>query len=50
MNKRKIEPFVRINSRIRKDQMKFVKDFARENGIGEGEAHRQLLDKLMEIK
>jgi len=41
------ETFVRINSRVRADQLKFVKTYAKSRGIGEGEAHRIILDEFM---
>jgi len=40
-------PFVRINTRIREDQMKFIKSYAKKKKITEGEAHRALLDNYM---
>lgn len=35
---------VRVNSRIRKDQHKFIKDYAKKNEIFEGEVHRNIID------
>ena len=40
-------PFVRINTRIRADQMKFIKAYSKKHKITEGEAHRALLDNYM---
>ena len=40
-------PFVRINTRIRVDQMNFIKAYAKKKRITEGEAHRALLDNYM---
>lgn len=43
----KQENLVRINSRIRKEQFKFVKELAKERKIGEGEAHRLIIDEFI---
>lgn len=40
----KIEPMVRINSRVRKDQHKFIKDHAKKARKTEGEMHRDVID------
>jgi len=45
--KQRAQPFVRINTRIRADQMKFIKSYAKKMKITEGEAHRALLDNYM---
>jgi len=47
MKPRKTEPFVRINSRVRADQLKFVKTYAKARKIGEGQAHRDILDSFI---
>lgn len=44
---KRVSPFVRINTRIRADQMKFIKAYAKKKRITEGEAHRALLDNYM---
>lgn len=50
MKKNQKETFVRINSRVTVAQMKFVKSFAKSKGIGEGEAHRRILEEFMSKK
>jgi len=42
--KEKKFPFVRINSRVKVDQLYFIKDQAKEKGISEGEMHRIIID------
>lgn len=42
--KKKIEELVRINSRVRPDQHKFIKKTAKRMKIGEGELHRIIID------
>ena len=43
----KQEQFVRMNSRITKDQKKFVKSEAKKRGISEGKFHRSIIDYIM---
>jgi len=40
-------PFVRMNSRVRIDQQKFIKSYARKMRLTDGEAHRQIIDRFM---
>jgi hypothetical protein len=47
MKKNQKDNFIRINSRVRKDQIKFIKDFAKKNNLGEGETHRLIIDDFM---
>lgn len=42
--KLKREKMPRINTRVRTDQQKFVKDYAKEHKMTEGEAHRFIID------
>lgn len=41
------EVFERINSRIRKDQIKFIKGRAKKLNVSEGEMHRIIVDFYM---
>jgi hypothetical protein len=45
--KRKSDTLCRINSRIRLDQHKFIKAYAKKKKIGEGEAIRAIIDNYM---
>jgi hypothetical protein len=47
MKKEKIEPFVRINSRVTRAQFEFIKVLAAKNKITEGEAHRLIISAFM---
>jgi predicted ThiF/HesA family dinucleotide-utilizing enzyme len=40
--------FVRINSRITPKQIEFIKDFAKENNLTEGEAHRIIIQYFIQ--
>lgn len=40
----KKETMVRINSRVRKDQFKFIREEAKKQKVGEGEMHRIIID------
>jgi hypothetical protein len=42
--KPKKESFIRINSRITREQHSFVKMLAKQKRISEGEAHRSIID------
>lgn len=46
MAKKKEVP-IRMNSRVRTDQFKFIKDYARMNDMTEGEVYRLALDEFM---
>ncbi len=44
------DPFVRINSRVREDQIDFIKRFTKKNSLKlttEGEVHRHIIDFFM---
>ena len=41
------KPFVRVNSRIREDQFRFIKSYAAKRGLTDGEAMRVILDNYM---
>lgn len=47
MGKKITEIFVRINSRVRPDQLKSVKDLAKKIKKSEGETHRIIIDYYM---
>ncbi len=42
--KKKPEVMIRINTRIRPEQYRFVKSLAGERNMGEGEVHREIID------
>lgn len=42
--KEKKEPYVRINSRVTKDQFQFVKDEAKKEKKTDGEMHRAIIE------
>jgi hypothetical protein len=37
----------RINTRIRADQNRFIKSYAKKLGVSEAEAHRAIIDNFM---
>lgn len=43
----KPEPFVRVSTRITKEQLKFVKQQAKKNKMTEGEMYRFIINSLM---
>jgi len=43
----KAEPFIRINSRVPKEQFMFVKELADKLDVTEGEAHRIIIKYYM---
>jgi hypothetical protein len=47
MKKEKIEPFVRINSRVSRKQFEFIKVLAAKKKITEGEAHRLIISTFI---
>lgn len=47
MKEKKIEPMTRINTRIRKDQHKFIKAKAKKTNQTEGEIFRAIIDIIM---
>jgi hypothetical protein len=47
--KEKVEIFVRMNSRITKDQQEFVKRFAEKNKLTEGEAYRFIIGSFITV-
>lgn len=50
MKEKKITPLVRINTRIRKDQHKYVKNLAKKTNSTEGEVFRAIIDCDMSAK
>lgn len=46
---KKAVEWVRINTRIRPDQMKFIKGYAEMKQMTEGETHRLILDYYMSV-
>jgi hypothetical protein len=38
---------VRVNSRIRPDQYRFIKAYAKKMKVADGEAHRAIIDNFM---
>ncbi|MCK5017878.1 MAG: hypothetical protein KAS32_12515 [Candidatus Peribacteraceae bacterium] len=50
MTEEKPLPMVRINTRIRHDQQKFIKARAKTRKLTEGEVFRAILDKEMKTK
>lgn len=47
MKKEKIEPFIRINSRITKEQHAFLKAYAKKRKKTEGEIHRLIIQTFI---
>jgi hypothetical protein len=45
--KKKPIVLVRINSRIRPDQLAFIKRLSKKGGLSEGEIHRNIIDSFM---
>lgn len=45
--KKQTTTYVRINSRVRKDQHAFIKKLAKQGKITEGEIHRMIIDEYM---
>lgn len=37
-------PLLRMNSRIRKDQKKYIRDIAKSKKVGDGVIHREIID------
>ena len=42
--KKTVKPLERVNTRIREDQKKFIKDIAKKQNLTEGEVFRIILD------
>ena len=45
---KKVDNLIRINSRVRVDQHQFVKTYAENADMGEGEVHRLIIDYFMQ--
>lgn len=47
--KKKVVPMARINTRIRQDQHKYIKDVAKKTKMTEGEVFRGIIDGHMSV-